>query len=52
VKKVVVNEPENQVTVLLNDLGATERDDDDDDEPEIDEPSATAPEPAAMEANP
>ena len=52
VKKVVVNEPENQVTVLLNDLGATERDDDDGDEPATDEPPATAPEPAAMKAGP
>jgi len=49
VKKVIVNEPENEVTVVLNDLGALERDDGPTDEPTAEQP---APAPAAMVASP
>lgn len=49
VKKVIVNEPENEVTVMLNDLGAPDRQDDPTDEAEAGEP---VPAPAAMEASP
>ncbi len=49
VKKVIVNEAKNEVTVMLNDLGAIERDDEPADEPAAEQPAAA---PAAMEAIP
>lgn len=49
VKKVIVNEPENEVTVMLNDLGAPDRQDDRTDEAEAGE---AVPATAAMEASP
>ncbi|MCA9629611.1 MAG: hypothetical protein KC766_18175, partial [Myxococcales bacterium] len=49
VKKVIVNEPENEVTVMLNDLGALERDDEPADESAAEQ---QVPAPAAMEASP
>ena len=49
VKKVIVNEPKNEVTVMLNDLGALERDDEPADESAAEQ---QAPAPAAMEASP
>ncbi|MDF1524624.1 MAG: hypothetical protein P1P87_17615, partial [Trueperaceae bacterium] len=49
VKKVIVNEPANEVTVMLNDLGALERDDDPADEPAAEQPALAPP---AVEASP